>query len=184
MTCPQCDLLNPDTAQRCDCGYDFVSKDMRESYLSPQSTARASGRTRFSSRRWWPIISDQISAKKAAATGAECAFVVAGITGIAAVVSIFTPLDFAEPSSLADALVIALLGFLIQRKASRIAAVTAMVLFVGERIYAGIEHGFGAAVGVLAVILLLGFISGVRGTFAYHAYRRRSDKEYTGVTLL
>jgi len=26
MDCPQCRLINPDTAQRCDCGYNFVSK--------------------------------------------------------------------------------------------------------------------------------------------------------------
>ncbi len=25
MTCPTCKLLNPSTAQRCDCGYDFVN---------------------------------------------------------------------------------------------------------------------------------------------------------------
>ncbi len=26
MICPNCKLLNPDTAQRCDCGYDFITK--------------------------------------------------------------------------------------------------------------------------------------------------------------
>src|SRR5580704_8732506 len=26
MDCPQCRLVNPDTAQRCDCGYDFATK--------------------------------------------------------------------------------------------------------------------------------------------------------------
>lgn len=26
MDCPQCGLLNPPTAQRCDCGYDFVRR--------------------------------------------------------------------------------------------------------------------------------------------------------------
>ena len=33
MNCPQCGLTNPDTAQRCDCGYDFESKTVRISYL-------------------------------------------------------------------------------------------------------------------------------------------------------
>jgi hypothetical protein len=27
--CPKCELVSPDTAERCDCGYDFVSDSMR-----------------------------------------------------------------------------------------------------------------------------------------------------------
>ena len=30
---PRCGLLNPSTVARCDCGYDFASGDMKESYL-------------------------------------------------------------------------------------------------------------------------------------------------------
>ena len=26
MICPNCKLINPDTAQRCDCGFDFITK--------------------------------------------------------------------------------------------------------------------------------------------------------------
>ena len=33
MECPNCKLINPPTAQRCDCGYDFPSGTMKESYL-------------------------------------------------------------------------------------------------------------------------------------------------------
>ena len=33
MKCPNCRLINPDTALRCDCGYDFQSKQVKESYL-------------------------------------------------------------------------------------------------------------------------------------------------------
>ena len=35
MDCPKCGLSSPPGAQRCDCGYDFVSKTMRASYLPP-----------------------------------------------------------------------------------------------------------------------------------------------------
>lgn len=31
--CPTCHLANPDSALRCDCGYDFPSGAMKESYL-------------------------------------------------------------------------------------------------------------------------------------------------------
>ena len=33
MECPHCRLLNPPSAQRCDCGYDFLSRSMQASYL-------------------------------------------------------------------------------------------------------------------------------------------------------
>jgi hypothetical protein len=32
-TCPECRLLNPDIATRCDCGFDFESGVMKESLL-------------------------------------------------------------------------------------------------------------------------------------------------------
>lgn len=31
--CPKCRLVNPPHAQRCDCGYDFVSRTVQASYL-------------------------------------------------------------------------------------------------------------------------------------------------------
>lgn len=34
MRCPKCQLENPPTALRCDCGYDFASGQMKASYLT------------------------------------------------------------------------------------------------------------------------------------------------------
>jgi len=31
--CPKCGLINPDNSMRCDCGYDFASGEMKDSYL-------------------------------------------------------------------------------------------------------------------------------------------------------
>ena len=33
MKCLRCGLLNPDEAQRCDCGYDFVKKTVEQPYF-------------------------------------------------------------------------------------------------------------------------------------------------------
>lgn len=33
--CPNCGLINHPTAQRCDCGYDFDSEELKKSYLTP-----------------------------------------------------------------------------------------------------------------------------------------------------
>jgi hypothetical protein len=42
MKCPKCGLINPDTAQRCDCGYDFPSGEMKKSYLARSDGGAAS----------------------------------------------------------------------------------------------------------------------------------------------
>jgi len=38
--CPHCGLVNPPQAQRCDCGYDFQSGQMKRSYLQPKTKLR------------------------------------------------------------------------------------------------------------------------------------------------
>jgi hypothetical protein len=34
VKCPRCGLFNPESAQRCDCGFDFESRTVKESYLT------------------------------------------------------------------------------------------------------------------------------------------------------
>jgi hypothetical protein len=34
MDCPNCGLINPPTTERCDCGYDFGSLSVKQSYLT------------------------------------------------------------------------------------------------------------------------------------------------------
>jgi hypothetical protein len=39
-TCPACQLLSSDSAERCDCGYDYTSGSMKASYLSANEQKR------------------------------------------------------------------------------------------------------------------------------------------------
>lgn len=36
--CPRCKLINPSEAERCDCGFDFISGKLEQSYL-PRGSA-------------------------------------------------------------------------------------------------------------------------------------------------
>ena len=42
-TCPKCGLLNPPGASRCDCGYDFQSQSVEDSYLEKARGATIKG---------------------------------------------------------------------------------------------------------------------------------------------
>ena len=33
VNCPNCRLVNPPAAERCDCGYDFATKSLKSSYI-------------------------------------------------------------------------------------------------------------------------------------------------------
>lgn len=41
--CPNCKLINPDSAIRCDCGYDFPSGNLEHSYLTHKEKKLAGG---------------------------------------------------------------------------------------------------------------------------------------------
>lgn len=38
MRCPKCGLTNPEYALRCDCGYDFATRTMKESHHKPKAS--------------------------------------------------------------------------------------------------------------------------------------------------
>jgi hypothetical protein len=42
MNCPQCGLINPETAQRCDCGYDFINKSVEKPYSTSSPNTKLS----------------------------------------------------------------------------------------------------------------------------------------------
>jgi len=55
VTCPHCALANLDTAERCDCGWDFTSSRMKQSLLSAGDPFIQSKR-----RDWWMIFLPEI----------------------------------------------------------------------------------------------------------------------------
>jgi hypothetical protein len=47
MTCPRCRLFSPDEAVRCDCGYDFAAREVRDSYLAAHVVQKHGGLTAY-----------------------------------------------------------------------------------------------------------------------------------------
>ena len=90
MKCPNCGLLNPESAQRCDCGFDFPSKQVKESYLPRKRVYGGHFMTeaerRQLIRQWFDLPRPRISAL-ALATG-TVAFLAALVSGVGALAGV------------------------------------------------------------------------------------------------
>ena len=118
---------------------------------------------------FWPDVSTLPDAVWAVKQGVYAAGFVAVVTAVVALaaLSLHTPVLGLGGSALVDAAIFAAVAYGI-RKNSRFAAVSGLVIYLVERIYmfkAGV-HGGGAT--AMVVILTLAFVTGIRGTFAYH----------------
>ena len=124
---------------------------------------REGGRSRFTNI-FWPAIADEATARKAARYGAA-------ICGFSAVSSLIVALsgfgfegnEFEKYGLIASAAIYGVLGLGILRMWLP-AAVMALVLFVGDIATSVLHSGEKP---VLDLILLVFFISGVRGTWFY-----------------
>jgi hypothetical protein len=106
-------------------------------------------------RIFWPDVTDLHGANEAIRLGYGACFVLAGMNVIAAA--------FGPRAALADAIIFAVLGFVLRRK-SRTAAVIAVALMSLTIIVSITRVPF---VGVVTIILFVCLLSSVRGAFAY-----------------
>jgi hypothetical protein len=94
---------------------------------------------------------------------------VCGITALLAILGVV------DRSALIDAVLFGLIAFGIY-KLWRTAAVIGLVLFISEKIFM-VAIGFSSPVQsssalIVALILVVCFVNGVRGTFAFHRLRK------------
>src|ERR1700704_3550650 len=107
QTCPNCGLLNPATAETCDCGYDFRSGKI--------------GARRFGMRRsFWSLrVDSDADARDAIRDSAVGFYAIAALQAMASVII--------GGTSLIDALVFAVLAFWLQKTRSRVPAILLMI---------------------------------------------------------
>jgi hypothetical protein len=86
MDCPNCGLINPSSATRCDCGFDFVSRTIKESYVYPPGMDdRAKKIIRWHLAIMMVLVVLQmvlIATGPASSADAEIPLIVAAVTGV------------------------------------------------------------------------------------------------------
>ena len=126
--------------------------------------SRKSGKRKFVNIIW-PVIVDEVTARKAAKQGAA----ICGYSAVASLIVAFAGFGFAENDVakyglIVSSIIYAVLGLGIL-KMWLPAAIMALLLFVGDITMSVINSG---EKHILGLILLVFFISGIRGTFYYH----------------
>jgi len=170
--CPQCGVQNSGSGI-CNCGFNLASVQFSQPALPVQSEQRPV-------RNAWGIY-DELSARAVAKQGMWAAFFVAIVTAAVsflagAGVSLIKGIG---PTAWLDAAIFAALGFGI-RNMSRAAAVGALVLYVAERVVMAQTSGLNPA---MAIGVVLGFVQGIRGTFAFQKYRQQVGYSATSGSL-
>jgi len=122
----------------------------------------------------WPDTSRQDGAKAAARSGlwAAC-FVAIATAGLALYSEFVSPLPIFDIWGLLDSLLFAVIAIGIWRM-SRIAAIFGLTLYLGEQWYQWTTDGVGNI--IVALLLTLMFVNGVRGTVAMHHFDKRSQE--------
>ena len=125
---------------------------------------------------FWPDVSTLGSAKKAAGYGVGAAGIIAVLTAAFAtwaLMSQSTVVGFIDAWAYVDAVLFTLVAFGIYKE-SRFSAVFGLLIFLVEKSYQiHITGKFDGA--VMAVFIIVFFISSIRGTFALHRLRSETN---------
>ena len=128
---------------------------------------------------YWPDLDTADEAKKACHVAMWCAVFVAAVTTIFAVIAMAgtkianLPVD---GSALFDAALFGGIAFGLYR-CSRFAGVAGFALFLIERIYMIAKAGPATGGLFLGIFILLGFLNGMRGAFAYNKLQQQTDMQ-------
>jgi len=122
---------------------------------------------------FWPKITDLPSATAASDLGFWAAVAVATITTVFATIALVanTYILAIDAWAYFDAVLFALIAWRIRRRSGAF-AVAGLCLFIFEKLIQFSQPEVASSGAVMALLFLLFFINGVRGTFAFHRYSR------------
>jgi hypothetical protein len=166
VECPKCGLVNPDNALRCDCGYDFATGQIEESYLEEAGQSTDIARANKRIKQAWIV------------------GVIGGVITLIATLLSVAGVDILDVNIyvLIDVVLVFGLAYGIYRK-SRVCAVIMFVYFVGTKILMLVESGRPSGL-VMAALFGYWFFQGIRGTFAYHKLEPTAKKLKAKTLLL
>ncbi|UHQ20298.1 hypothetical protein LVB87_03815 [Lysobacter sp. KIS68-7] len=130
---------------------------------------------------FWPKIDDLESAINAERLGSWAAFAVAAITVVFTTIVVYAGEEIGGigPYAYVDAVMFAVIGWRIRRH-SRGFAVAGLALWIVEKGYQIAMTDAAKSGAIMGILLLLMFISGVRGTFAYHRFKSETPAVMQG----
>ena len=132
-------------------------------------------------KRLWPTIVDEQTAQRAARVGAVTIWLSAIATTVLSVVAMLRgPMGSITGWSLLDAATAGFIGWRVWKlsRAWAVLSLAAIVTNVAIRLSESDGHG---RVSPVVLILLLGALNAVRGTFAYHRFRQKRTVTVAGV---
>lgn len=126
---------------------------------------------------FWPRFSTPLRAEQAVRTASATACIVAAITGAVAIYTMVVgPLWGFDGWSIVDALILLLASWRI-RKFSQPWAIATIIYWVGNMAVKASHPQPGLApVGIISILILLGFVNGVRAIRAYNRLTKPPDK--------
>jgi len=120
-------------------------------------------------RGLWPSVHDLAAAKAASRQAVWASGFIVVVTSVVAMLGVLGM----GASSLVDVGLFLAIGIGIYRM-SRTASLAGLLLFIVERVVMFLDTGRTG--GLVAIVLLLAFANGVRGTFAYQRHKREEGK--------
>ena len=121
---------------------------------------------------FWPAVDTLEAAKNTAKQGGIAAAIVAVITAVFAILSLFG-VELVSIWALVDAGLFALIAFGVF-KMSRVAAVLGLLIYLWGQINQMLATG--KINSILFILFVLYFIHGIRGTFAYHKLKNQAPE--------
>lgn len=134
--------------------------------------------TRTTQRRWyWPTVGNLADAEWASNAGFWAALMCAVAITLVATLSLFAERELigVDPFAYVDAALFAIIAWRIRCR-SRVFAVIGLALFAFEKVYQFVTQPLAYGGALVAIALLLAFVHGVRGTFAWHRLRSETPQ--------
>lgn len=124
---------------------------------------------------FWPDVSTLDGAEDACRLAKWCALAISGLAALPVLFALISMrFTVASVATLLEAAIFGAIAFGLE-KHSRVAAVAGFVLYLADRIYMIAHTGSFLGAGALGIVILIGFLNGMRGAFAIARLKNHAE---------